>query len=131
MVVKKYPPTIWCNDEIYTIYVEFLDSKLTPMEQVFLSIATLNQQADKHNIDVGQIFSKLSHSEVLHLLRVRKLSPWLLLRSRSFKEFIQSSTPEQQLLFDAFIRYEYWSTVMAEHPAELEDIRRLVLELGI
>lgn len=132
MVEKKYPPTIWTNDEVYSSYLEFLDHKTTPLEQVKLSIETLLAHADKHEIDISQVFDKLLPNEVIHMVRTRQLSPWLLLFSNSFKKmFKERVTPEQAIILETLIRPDFWAKKFEDHEKSIEKIKQCVKEMNV
>lgn len=132
MVEKNFPPTIWTNDEVYTLYLDFLDHKTTPLEQVKVSMDTLFAYADKEQIDVSQVFTKLHPSDIIHMLRVRKVSPWLLLLSKKFKEmFVTKTNAEQKIIIETLIQPDRWMIKMSEHKKEVDRIKLLVQELGI
>lgn len=132
MVLKGYPPTIWMNDEVYSIYIEFLDNKTSPMEQATLSINTLMKYSETNNIALHEVFHELTIQEIIHMIHVRKLSPWLLLFSRSFKEALVSrASPEQQIVLENLIRPDYWPEKFSLYPSDVANIKRLVAEMGI
>lgn len=132
MVMKDYPPTIWCNDEVYVIYLEFLDRKAPPMECATLSIETLISYSDKKDIRLPEVFTQISIQEVIHLLRVRRLSPWLLLFSKTFKSaLVNRATDEQRIILENLIRPSYWPDKFQQHPDEVVKIKMLVNEMGI
>jgi hypothetical protein len=132
MKEKDLQPTIWTNDEVYSIYIEFLDRKTTALEQAKLSVDTLLDIADKRSIDVENIFDTLTPNEVIHFIRTRQLSPWVLLCSKKFKlMFRDKATPEQRVVIETIIRPDYWSEKFENSPKELEVIKQLVRELNI
>lgn len=132
MVTKEYPPSMWMLDDVYVLYLEFLDYKTTPMEQVNTSINTLFKLADSSNIDVADVFSNMHPSDLIQMLRTRQLSPWLLLMSRKFKEYyVNKTNTEQQQILETLIPPEAWATRFEKHAATLPQIKRCVSELGI
>lgn len=132
MKEKELQPTIWTNDEVYSMYIEFLDRQSTPLEQAKLSIETLLNIADKRSVDVCDVFDVLTPNEVLQLIRRRQLSPWLLLFSKKFKIlFKQKATDEQRLILETMIRGDYWAEKLADHPKEQHTIKQLVTELNV
>lgn len=132
MVEKDYPPTIWTNDEVYTLYLEFLDHKTTPMEQVKLSIETLLNWCDKRELDISEAFEKMYPTDVIHLVRTRRLSPWLLLFSSSFKKmFKERISPEQTIILETLIRPDFWYAKFAEHPEIVVKIKEYIKELNL
>lgn len=132
MVQKTFAPTMWTSNEVYTLYLEFLDRRVPPMEQAQMSIKSLFQFADKHEIDVSEVFTKMTLPDLTQMVLTRRLSPWLLLCSRKFKKFVvESATPEQQVILNNIIRPEYWAEKMEEHPDDLANIKVLVKEMGL
>ncbi|TFH09871.1 MAG: hypothetical protein E4H14_03640 [Candidatus Thorarchaeota archaeon] len=132
MLQKDYPPVLWCNDEVYTMYLEFLDYKTTPIEQVKLSIETLLIYADKHEVDIKESFEKLLPTEVIHMVRTRQLSPWLLLFCPSFKKmFKERVSPEQKIILEMLIRADHWSKQFETHADTIEKIKHYVQELRL
>lgn len=132
MVQKNYPPTIWMNDEVYAIFVEFLDRQTSGIDNATLSIQTLIAHCDKHEIQLAEIFSHISIQDVIHLLHVRKLSPWLLLFSKTFKTaYAERATPEQKIILENLIRPEYWPSRFEADPTSVATIKQLIKEMGI
>lgn len=132
MVQKDYPPTIWTNDEVYTTYLEFLDRKVAPIEQASMSIDTLLAIADRTEVPIGDVFTVLNAQDVIHMLRTRRLSAWLLLFSKKFKHMLVSdTTTEQRLIIENLIRPEYWGDKLEENAEAVKTIKMLVGEMGI
>lgn len=132
MVHKKYSPTIWMNDEIYVEYIEYLDRQLDPKEQAKLSIETLFSYAEQQHVDVSCIFEVLNPNDLLQLIRVRAVSPWLLLQSDKFKLFYRDKlSPEQKVIIGSLIQPSYWEHKMAKCPEEIEVIKEWVGGLNI
>ena len=132
MTTKDYPPTLWTSNDVYVIYIEFLDMRATPMEQALLSIDTLLAYADTHKIPIATVFDHMSIADAIHLLYVRKLSPWLLLMSKTFKHAItQRATSEQHVMLESLVRPDYWPGQFELHPTEVSSIKLLVSEMGI
>lgn len=132
MVQKDYPPTIWQTDEAYSLYLEFLDRKVPPLEQVNLSIETLFKYAEKTDVDISDIFTKMHPADLIQMLRTRRLSPWLLLCTTKFGAFFKNqTTPEQRIILETLIRADYWFDKMEQHDEDVVAIKKLVLAMGI
>jgi hypothetical protein len=129
---KKYPPTMWTLDDAYTLYLEFLDRKASPMDQVGLSIKTLISIATEADVDIGDAFDTLRPTELIHLIRTRQLSPWLLLHSTKFKMFFRDKmSDEQKIILQSLINPEYWSEQFEDNETAVEKIRAYVKEMDI
>lgn len=132
MVQKTFSPTMWMNDEVYSMYLEFLDRKIPPLEQVKLSVNTLLNYSDRRNFDVSDFFDHVEAYEVMHMIRVRKLSPWLLLTSSKFKQFyVNRANEEQRMIIESLIRPSYWADKFDENPDAVGQVKQIVAELGI
>lgn len=132
MKEKDISPTIWVNDQVYGMYLEYLDRKSPPSQQARITIDTLFDLSEKYNCEVGEVFENLSANEVLDLLRKRQFSPWLLTFSKKFKNFIlNETTTEQRIIMEQIIRPGYWQYKFQKYPKEVEAMRQYVKELGI
>lgn len=130
-VTKDYPPSMWMSDAVYGEYMEYLDRKVDPMEQVTTSIDTVLKLAESLQVDVATIFECLDPNDVIQLIRIRRLSPWLLLFSKEFSVFFEKATPEQKAMLESLIRPEYWVNQFDEYQDEISKIKRYVQELGL
>jgi hypothetical protein len=132
MIEKKLPPTLWASDEVYSLFLEYIDRVSTPLEQAKLSIDTLLGVATKYDVDISEVLDVVTVNEVLHLIRLRKLSPWLLLFCPSFKKmYAEKASPEQRMIIDTVIRVEYWQEKFSQHIEDTRSIRQYVVELGL
>lgn len=129
---KQFTPTMWMSDDVYTLYLEFLDRKVPPLEQAKMSMNTLLNYADRRDFDVAEFFDRVEPYEVMHMVRVRKLSPWILLTSKKFKQFyIERTNDEQRMILESLIRPSYWAEKFKENPEALAQIKQIVEALGI
>lgn len=129
---KGYPPTMWTNDDAYTQYLEFLDRRATPMDQVTISIRTLLNAANEADVDIADVFDQLKPTTLIHLVRTRQLSPWLLLHSRKFKLFFRDKmSDEQKIILQTLINPEYWGEQFEDKEEDAKQIQEYIAELGI
>lgn len=131
MIQRDYPPVMWCSDEVYGEYISFLDRTTDPHRQLIITLRTLDQISTDRNIDVSDIFVELTANEVITLIMQRKMSAWVLLRSKKFSEFFKRLTTEQQQIIKTVLRFDYWSEKFEKHKKELETIDRIVSQLQI
>lgn len=132
MVRKNFPPMMWDDEEVYAIYLEYLDSELTPIQQATLSSTTIIQYCRKYEVDTSKVFSHMPVQVVIHLVEVRRLSPWLLLLSKSFQKAIaDAASVEQRTILGSLIRVEVWRDRFAEHKDDVPAIKAIIETLGI
>lgn len=129
---KDINPTIWTNDQVYGLYLEYLDRRATPVKQAEITIKTLFSVADAAECEVDQVFSYIQPNEMIQLFRERRVSPWLLLFSSKFKSMLQNdTTTEQRIIIESIIRPQYWSGKFADRPKDVELMKKYVKELNI
>lgn len=131
MNIKKYPPTMWMHDEVYSQYLTFIDTKMPPVEQAKFSINTILDFADSHDIDPCDIFNVINPNELIHFVRMRKLSPWLLLCSKKFALLFSKLNSEQQAILETLIQPDIWAEKKEAHKKDIDLIKAYVVELGI
>lgn len=132
MVQKNFPPALWQTDEVYSMYLEFLDRKVPPLEQANLSVETLFSYAEKHDVDVSDVFTKLHPADLIQMLRTRRLSPWLLLCTTKFGPYFRNQTnPEQRIIIENLIRADFWYDKMEQHAEDVLAIKKVVQAMGL
>jgi len=129
---KDIAPAIWNSDAVYAIYLEFLDRKGDPNKQAEITINTLFDIAEEHECEVSDVFDVLTPNEVIHYLRQRRLSPWVLLNSKKFQQFfINKVSPEERIIMESIIRPHYWGQKFESRPDARELMRTYVSELNL
>lgn len=132
MVEKDFPPLMWMMDEAYALYIDFLEHSTTPMEQVQLTIDTLFRIAEKNNVDVSEVFDIIHPNDLIQLIRSRKVSPWLLLMSKKFKQyFINKVSTEQRIILETLIRPESWGARFEKQVDTVNAVKQCVKELNL
>lgn len=131
MVKRDFPPTMWTSDAVYAIYLEFLDTKMPPIDQAKQSIKTLLDYTDRHEVEPSTFFETINPNELIQLIRLRKLSPWLLLLSKKFAQLFTSLNEEQQTIIETFIKPDVWAEKKVQCKNDIETIKIYIKELGI
>jgi len=85
----------WCRDELYDQYlVETL--KVEPVESaVQRSIQTMMEWGDEHNAEFAHYCNYVSLNRAVYDIRNGKISPWIVLNSKSGKQMVQKMSDEQ------------------------------------
>lgn len=132
MKEKDISPTIWANDQVYALYLEFMDRKVAPKRHAEITINTLFDLADEHECSVEDIFNSLTPNEVIDLLRRRQISPWILLHSTKFKEFfVNETSSEEKIIMESIIRPPYWKSKFQANPDAVKVMQLYVTELKL
>ena len=132
MCNKDISPMLWRRDQCYTMYLEWIDKKQDPLEQVKISIETLLDISEREEItNLPDIFSHLGPRRIAELIRIRKLSPWFLFCSRVFGEYIKGIPKEESSELSAIINPSYWVSKLQENQQIAKDIVQINKEMGL
>lgn len=131
MKEKDIDPVLWTSDGAYASYLEFIDRKGDPRTQAKITIQTIFQLADAANVDHTQVFDVVTPSEIIQLIRERRISPWLMLHSKKFHTFVLNATAEERTILETIIRPHYWVQKFQEAPDAVVLMKRYVSELKL
>lgn len=131
MVKKDIGPELWCNDKAYGIYLEHLEYQVNPNVSVKITSDTLEKLSSEYQCEIGDVFSRSNKNEIIQLIRERRLSPWILLRSSRFKQFLVSCSSEQLDMVETLIDSGYWIKRFKENPQITKMMGLYVRELGV
>jgi hypothetical protein len=111
--------------------LEWLDRASDPLDLANTSINTLFSIAEAANTDITKVFTVIHHREIMQLIRQRKLTPWLLLCSKKFKEFLLSLGDIERDELMNLIGYPYWAGKFEANPKVVEHMKKFTEALGI
>lgn len=131
MVEKKIQPNLWTNDSVYIMFLEYMDNDPDPSEHIINTVKTICEISEKVDIDVVDFFSTLTSNEVAQLIRQRRLSPWILLQSATFKKWFCGLDEEQQKHLETVIRPSFWKAKFENNPKGVKKVKDYITELGI
>lgn len=102
MVEHDVNPTLWARDQTYALYIQWVDEATPPLLQAADSLEFLYSLADKYECAPNKVWGELTISQLAQHIQRRKLSPWFVLASESFREYMYSLEPQQRrILLDA------------------------------
>lgn len=132
MTERDIAPTIWTSDQVYALYLEYMDKKISPQKHAEITINTLFDHAEKAEVGVESVFDTLTAHDVIQMLRERRLSPWILLNCPSFTRFFkEKTTPEERIVMESIIRPVYWKDKFLKHPEIVQQMKVYVRELKL
>lgn len=131
MVIRDITPVLWCRDQCYSIYLEFLDKDSDPFQLVLTSIEILEKITLQEKLDFNNIFNQLGYKRILELIRLRNISPWLLLHSDKFKQFLLSLENEETNLLMGIINVDYWSKILSENREISNELVLITKQIGL
>ena len=131
MIKRDISPMLWERSECYQLYLDALDKEVHPMKNVEISIDTLLKCSEVLEINVGDVFTKMKFTELFHFIQTRKLSPWLLLCSKKFKQFLSKLDQNEYTELMRLIVPEIWAERLANNRDVVEEIKLVVKELEL
>lgn len=131
MVDKKIAPALWRRDEAYAMFLEWVDNKSSPIEQAEITIETLATLGESLGIPLGEVWDHMQPGAVLELIQQRRLSPWLLFCSKTFKGWIETLHEADRHALMRGIGIGYWAVKLENAGDVVRDLKEVADQLGI
>lgn len=133
MVQLNMLPIHWCSDEVYVEYIRNLDTYFTPLQQAQITKKTVHELATIFECSTGEIFNHLLPGDFIRLLKARKLSPWIILLSAKFKNYLVTKVSKEQnsIIVDTVINPTIWKNKFENNKELLEVMRQEVQNLKL
>jgi hypothetical protein len=121
----------WCRDELYDQYlIEML--KIEPVESaVQRSIQTMMEWGDEHNAAFSHYFLYASLNKAVYDIRNGKITPWIILNTKSGKSMVQKMNDEQLDIISPTFDVAFWLKKFKEIPADVALVKEICKEVGI
>jgi hypothetical protein len=130
MVRKDWAPSLWRSESAYKIYLDALN-KEDLRTSALRTIQLLDNLAAQQDIPIGEILPVLGIREIISLVKAKKLSPVVLLRSTTFEKMYCELDESDTHALHQVINATYWQDRMSEDPAAISEITSWLRELGI
>lgn len=131
MLEAKISPTLWRRSEAYQIFLDYFDKRSSPYEQAATSVETITALAEGLEVAPGDVFKQLQVGDMLDMIQQKRLSPWLLFCSKSFKEWIGVQDPNDRALLMRSIGVDYWAVKLERQPEVVRELKEIAEALGI
>lgn len=96
-------PSLWCRDSVYSMYLTWYDTIFPPENQFLDSMTFIEELIADYDCQAnpGKIFNEVDIDKLVKFIKKRKLSPWFLLSSKSFRDFLASAPPTDKTTLEA------------------------------
>lgn len=131
MVECDIPPVLWCRDNAYAIYLDWVDTLSDPMDTVQNSIEYLIEMGKKLGVDLPNIIDALGSQQVLSLIRQRRLSPWVVFNSKKFGDMLRALSQDELKAFNLVINSSYWAKKFQGNAELVQQIKNIIAEMGL
>lgn len=121
----------WCRDELYDTYL-FEMIKTEPVESaVQRTIQTMMEWGDVSQAEFNHYFNYVNLNKAVHDIRNGRISPWVLLNSKTGKSMLQKFNDEQLDLIAPAFDLPFWLKKFRSLPADVELVKEICKEAGI
>ncbi len=131
MIEMDIHPKDWVNTMVYDHYIKNLDNIMSPEEQFDETVDTVMELSKIYECKPNHIFRYIEPSDLIRLIQAKKLSPWFLLNSKVFHNFVLTEmTREQKALLQQQIGPSKWAKRFESYPKKNEKFRQRVAEMN-
>jgi hypothetical protein len=121
----------WCRDELYETYLYDM-IKNEPVESaVQRTIQNMMDWADYSQAQFNHYFNYVNLNRAVHDIKNGKISPWVILNSKSGKEMLNKFSDEQLDLIAPAFDLPYWLKKFKQLPADAALVVDICREAGI
>lgn len=131
MKSQNIQPPLWTRDECYSKYLEWIDRASDPLDQAQITVETLYKIAAPAGVHVADVFHLLHPREIIELVRLRKLSPWLLLCSTAFKSFLAKLDADDRNQLVQIVGFGYWAQKFNDNPDTVKHMKEIAAAMEI
>jgi len=125
-------PKDWSNESTYETFLEIYDELIPVNKQIDISLETLYQLSDALEIEINNVFTELDPRDVAKLIKSRKISPWLFLNSKKFKEFlINYASADIRNHIQKSTNTERWKEIFNKNSKKRNTVRKIIKQLGL
>lgn len=121
----------WCRDELYDQYLIELIKKEPADGAIQRSISTMIDWAENNDAAWEHYFQYVNLNRATHDIREGRISPWILLNTKSGKDMLQRMNDEQLEIIGRVIDPQYWIKRFKTYPADHELVKDVVKEAKI
>lgn len=109
----------WCREDLYYKYVLDLIKKEPVEVALQRSLATMVAWADKHDSHWNHYFKYASLNRAVFDVKDGKISPWIILNSKSGREMLGKLNDEQLNTVSEVMDPDFWKSRFRKYPADL------------
>jgi hypothetical protein len=131
MVSKIIPPVFWYDEDFYNLYISDFEKK-TLEYKIKISLLTLEEISLILDCDIRDIYLNLRPVELIRLIVNKKISPWLLVPSKKFHNFIKDRCNNEELiLLSSILKLSTWKKVISENHQDYIFCKKIIDQYNI
>lgn len=121
----------WCKEKIYNLYVLDLLSKEPANRGLERSIKTISEWTEEKGVPLNEFFRNVSPAEATHLIKMGRISPWVLYLAESADDLWTRLSEEQAGMIAEVIDPKVWRTRFTLKKDDCDFAREILKEAGL
>lgn len=121
----------WCKDKVYIAYVQDLLAKEPAERGLERSIKTIDGWVKGKNLGLSDFFASVSPAEATHMVKMGKISPWVLYLAKTSDALWVRLSPEQADIISETIDPKIWRVKFELKKDDCTFARQILEEAGI
>lgn len=129
---ERIIPQHWYNSDIYNYFMDYFDKDCSPKLHLRITLSNIDRLASTLGCELDAVFSHLHPVTVAEFIKSRNLSPWVMLLSVRFEEFLKTMvTEEERLLIESAIDIKRWKLIMDKNRNIIPDIKTYLTQVNL
>ena len=116
----------WTKEFVYECYIEDLIKKEPAESATERTITNIIEWASKNNCEFNEFFSSIPPNEAAYLIKVGKISPWVLYLSATGGKLLSRLSEEHGKIIGPMIEPSVWMRKFKKLPNDVDYIRNLL-----
>ena len=121
----------WCKDKVYEAYILDLLGKEPVSRGLERSIETMAKWAEKNGLEYNEFFIHVAPAEATHMIRMGKISPWVLYLADTSSALFERLSSEQAEIINGVINPDIWYVRFQKRNDDREYVLEILGEAGI
>lgn len=121
----------WCKDKVYEAYIVDLLGKEPAQRGLERSIETMDEWAQRTGYQFNEFFIHVAPAEATHMIRMGKISPWVLYLAGTSDALWPRLSSEQGAIINSIINPDVWYVRFQKKQDECDFVREMLSEAGV
>lgn len=122
----------WATDEFYNNYVTKLIKEEGVETALERSISTITNWAEEKQECWNEYFKRASYNRIIWNIKDGKVSPWLVLNSKSGRDMLSSLDNEHlQMIQNNVMDPTFWQTKFKQQPSDVRWAKQIIKQAGL
>lgn len=118
----------WCREDLYYRYVLDLIKKEPAEVALQRSVTTMMDWAENNNSQWNHYFKYVSLNRAVYDIKDGKISPWIVLNSKTGREMLNRLNDEQLNIVFEVLEPNFWAKRFKTYPVDMELVKTVVEE---